>query len=242
MTGNDITSIEGKDIRKDGSQSRDSEATEGEPRPSAGETFAASQRSTKDVMNKDARKERVTPALVLRELRAHNFAVLSTVSEDGEPDSAGVNYGVSAPGRDLALYVMTRRHLKKARNIAHNPRVSLVVPLPRRLLQFVPPATIQLRGRAEILDWTDREGTDVFRRFWMGRRILSAYQESRERGETRVCFLKITLDPVIRTYAVGYGAWDLRRDMESAAGKIYVPAKHEFQAKRQVPGEVPPRL
>src|SRR5215207_5721032 len=99
--------------------------------------------------------QRVTAELVLRELRAHNFAVLSTVDASGAPDSAGVNYGVSAPGRDLALYVMTRRHLKKARNIAQNPRVSLVVPVPRRLLQFVPPATIQMRGRAEILDWID---------------------------------------------------------------------------------------
>lgn len=165
---------------------------------------------------------RVTSDLVLRELRAHNFAVLSTVDEDGAPDSAGVNYGVTTPGRELALYVMTRRHLKKARNIAHNPRVSLVVPLPRRILQFVPPATIQLRGRAEILDWSDPEGSDVFRGFWMGRRILAGYEESRKRGETRVCFIKITLDPVIRTYAVGYSAWELRRHMESAAATVPV--------------------
>jgi hypothetical protein len=55
---------------------------------------------------------------------------------------------LGVPGHDLALYVMTRRHLKKARNIAQSPRVALVVPLPRRFLQFVPPATIQLRGRA----------------------------------------------------------------------------------------------
>ena len=169
-------------------------------------------------------EERVTVDLVLRELRAHNFAVLSTVDEDGAPDSAGVNYGVTAPGRDLALYVVTRRHLKKARNIARNPRVSLVVPLPRRVLQFVPPATIQLRGRAEILDWTDPEGTEVFRRFWMGRRILAGYQESRSRGETRVCFIKITLDPLVRTYAVGYSAWELRRHMESAAATVRISA------------------
>jgi general stress protein 26 len=118
---------------------------------------------------RSAEEQRVTVELALRELRAHNFAVLSTVDEEGAPDAAGVTYGVSAPGRDLALYVMTRRHLKKARNIARDPRVALVVPLPRRVFRFVPPATIQLRGRAEILDWTDEEGTDVFRRFWLGR-------------------------------------------------------------------------
>ncbi|HET9496158.1 MAG TPA: pyridoxamine 5'-phosphate oxidase family protein [Chloroflexia bacterium] len=172
-------------------------------------------------------QDRVTFGLVLRQLRKHNFAVLSTVDDSGAPDSAGVNYGVSTSGSDLVLYVMTRRHLKKARNIARDPRVALVVPLARRLLWFIPPATIQLHGRAEILDWTDSEGTEVFRRFWMGRRILAAYDKSRrERGETRVCFLKITVDPLIQTYAVGYSVWDLRRQMESAAAKVRIPQKY----------------
>ena len=162
----------------------------------------------------------VTLNRVLRELSAHNFAVLSTVDQHGWPDSAGVNYGTLARGDALVLYVMTRRHLKKARNIAHNPQVSLVVPLPRRVFRFVPPATIQLRGLAEILDWTDLDGTNVFRGFWMGRQILSAYEKSRRRGETRVCFLRITLDPVVRTYGVGHSIWNLRRHMEAGTGIV----------------------
>ena len=166
---------------------------------------------------------RVTAELVLRELRRHDFAVLSTVGEDGGADSAGVNYGVSAPGDGLALYVMTRRHLRKARDVARDPRVSLVVPLPRRLLWFVPPATIQLRGRAELLDGDDPAGIAVFRGFWMGRRILEAYDKSRQRGETRVCFLRITPDPEVRTYMVGYGVLEVRRRMESGAGRVLLP-------------------
>jgi hypothetical protein len=63
----------------------------------------------------------------------------------------------------------------------------------------------------------------VFQRFWMGRRVLAGYEEARRRGETRVCFLKITLDPVIRSYAVGYRAWELRRHMESAAATVRIP-------------------
>lgn len=219
MSDNHITSIESKSIEDDGTRARDSHRRAGGSDPAA---RAPTQRSAKE--------QRVTFDLVLRELRAHNFAVLGTVDEDGVPDSAGVNYGVSAPGRDLALYVMTRRHLKKARNIARNPHVALVIPLPRRLLRFIPPATIQLRGRAEILDWTDEEGTNAFRRFWMGRWILAAYEKSRQQGETRVCFLKITLDPVIRTYAVGHSVWDLRRRMESAGATVLIPA--EQQASR----------
>ena len=67
-----------------------------------------------------AQAQRVTLELALSQLRTHNFAVLSTVGDDGRPYSAGVNYGVSRPGSDLAIYVMTRRHLQKARNIARN--------------------------------------------------------------------------------------------------------------------------
>ena len=130
----------------------------------------------------------VTFELVLSHLRKRDFAVLSTIGKGGRPHSVGVNYGVSEPGRAFVIYVMTRKHLQKARNIAENPNISLVVPLTRRLLWFLPPPTIQLHGQAQIVDWADEEGTDVFRRFWMGRRILKAYRESHQHGETRICF------------------------------------------------------
>lgn len=175
-------------------------------------------------MKRFSAKGRVTGELVISQLRKRDFAVLSTVSEERRPHSAGVNYGVSRPGRDLAIYVMTRRHLQKARDIAVNPAVSLVVPLMRRLLWFLPPPTIQLRGRAEILGWTDEDGTDVFRRFWMGRRILEAYRASHRRGETRICFLKVTPDPLVYTYMVGYSIWEVRRCMESGAAKVIIPS------------------
>jgi len=163
----------------------------------------------------------LTLELVLRELRAHDFAILSTVAKDGSPDSAGVSYGVSPRDDELVLYIMTRRHLKKVRNIAINPRISVVVPLKRRILWFAPPATIQLHGAAEVLDWADVEGTSVFRGFWIGRMILRGYEKSRRRGETRICFLRIKMDPTIRTYGVGHSLWELHRHMESGAGTVY---------------------
>jgi hypothetical protein len=101
-----------------------------------------------------------------------------------------------------------------------------VVPLTRRLLWFLPPPTVQLHGQAEIVDWTDQEGTDVFKRFWMGRRILDGYQKSYRRGESRICFLKITPDPVINTYLVGSNIWQVRRRIESGAAKVVNP--HEY--------------
>lgn len=175
-------------------------------------------------------EQRVTVEVVLSHLRKRDFAVLATVSKESKPHSVGVNYGVSRPGRDFVIYVMTRTHLQKARNIAQNPNVSLVVPLTRRLLWFLPPPTIQLHGQAEIVDWTDEEGTDVFRRFWMGRRVLEAYQESHRRGETRICFLKIIPDPVVYTYMVGYSIWQLRTRMESGAAKVVIPPEYRPSA------------
>src|SRR5262245_18775225 len=139
-------------------------------------------------------------ARILRQLLRQHFAVLSTTGVDGRPSSAGVSYGVSRPDQALTFYVMTRRHLQKTRNIAQNPEVSLVVPVRRWFLWFLPPATIQIRGRAEILEATDEVGRDVFQRFWLGRRILRSYHAMELRGETRICFLKITPDPLVRSY------------------------------------------
>jgi hypothetical protein len=87
-----------------------------------------------------------------------------------------------------------------------------------------------LHGHAEVVDWTDEEGTDVFQHFWMGRRIPEAYRQSHRRGENRICFLKITPDPILDTYMVGYSIWQLRKRMESGASKIVIPPQHRSWA------------
>ena len=73
------------------------------------------------------------------------------------------------------------------------------------------------------MDGTYEEGTDVVKRFWMGRRILEAYQRSYRQGERRICFLRITPDPVVQTYLVGRGIWQLKERMESGAGRVLIP-------------------
>lgn len=166
------------------------------------------------------RDTRVTPRLVIGQIRRQHFAVLSAVGRDGAPHSAGVSYGSNGSGDAFAIYVMTRRNLLKARNIQSDPRVSIVIPIPRPVLSFLPPATIQLHGRAELLNWDDPNGTAVFEKFWMGRRILRGYQRAREDGESRVCFVKIVPEPQVSTYMVGYQIWELRRNMESGSAKV----------------------
>lgn len=152
---------------------------------------------------------------VLRAMRRQHFAVLSTSDTAGHPASAGVTYGLTRSG--AVMYVMTRRHLQKTRNIAVNADVSLVIPIPRRLLWPVPPATLQLHGRATILDWTNAEAREVFSGFLLGRQIINSYQELHRRGESRICILRIDLEPVIRTYLVGTSIWRARRSMESGS-------------------------
>lgn len=150
-------------------------------------------------------------------IASQHFVVLATVDADGSPDSAGVTYAAAEEDGALVLYVMTRRHLRKARDIAERPRVSLVVPIPRPILAFLPPATIQLRGVAELLPADDARGVRAFERFLVGRRILRAYDDMRRDGERRICFVRIVLDPVARSYMVGTSVISAARSMGSAA-------------------------
>lgn len=161
-------------------------------------------------------------AALIRHLRRCSFAVLATSGEDGVPHAVGVEYGLSQDGR--SIFVMTRRQLRKARDIARNPNVAIVVPLQRRLLWFVPPPCVQFNGSATILDRTDPEGLRTFRRFFMGRRILKQYEELERRGETRVCFLRIELQSPISTYMVGHSIWEVARRMDVGAEEIVIPA------------------
>lgn len=157
---------------------------------------------------------------VLRQMRRHHFAVLSTSDTDGHPASAGVTYG-------LTLRFGHVRHDPTAptKSAQHRRQCGclLVIPVPRKLLWPIPPATIQLRGSASIRDWTDTEGTQVFSSFLLGRQILTSYRELRDRGESRICFLRIELDPVIHTYLLDTPIWRARRNMESGSARAIRP-------------------
>jgi Pyridoxamine 5'-phosphate oxidase len=160
----------------------------------------------------------------MRRLRGRSFAVLSTADDDARPHSAGVVYAVATQGAEI--YVMTRTHLMKARNIVSNRNVSLVVPLVRRLLWFLPPPSIQFQGTAEVLDRTHPGGKQAFESFFLGRTIMKMYREFERRGETRVCFLRIKPGPVMFAYAVDSPIWQLINRMEGGLVKIEVPAQY----------------
>jgi pyridoxamine 5'-phosphate oxidase-like protein len=161
---------------------------------------------------------------VLRRLRGRHFAVMASADANGLPHAAGVVYGVSPARPDL--YVMTRRHLMKARNIAANGRVAIVVPMRAGALGFAPPGCIQFQGTAELLERSHPEGVQTFRRFFPGRWILRMYDEFERRGETRVCFVRIRLGSVIFAYGVGRPIWRLVDRMEQGLSRIEVPAPY----------------
>ena len=166
------------------------------------------------------KRRNLTFEAVLKLLRSRSFGVLGTADAEGRPHSVGVEYAVSLSG--LYLYVMTRRHLKKSRNVAANRNVSFVVPLTRRLLWFVPPPCIQFHGTAEILESSDIDAIESFKAFLTGRAILRMYEGFERRGETRVCFLRIAPGPVISTYAVGHSVWSLITRMEAGIETVEV--------------------
>jgi hypothetical protein len=95
-----------------------------------------------------------------------------------------------------------------------------VIPIPRPVLSFFPPARIQLHGKAELLNRDDAAATAVFESFWLGRRILRGYQQARDQGEARVFFIKIVPEPQVRTYMVGSRLWELGRNMEAGSVKV----------------------
>ncbi len=169
---------------------------------------------------------------VRRLLRKRNFAVLSTADQQGRPQSVGVVYGVSPHSADL--YVMTRRHLKKARNIIANPNVSMVVPLTRRLLWFLPPPCIQFQAKAEVLDGRDPIGVHTFgpfswvvaslrcTRIWSGEAITGpASSASRLNRWSR---------------PTGHSIWELSRRMEVGAEQVAVPDDYRQRVGGQAAG------
>lgn len=138
---------------------------------------------------------------VRRRIARRSFALLATVSPTGFPHAAGVVY--EAVGQDL--YVHTLRSSRKARNIAVEPRVAVVVP--DRRLPVGPPFTVQFQGHAALLAMDDQETTDLL----AGGRLRSISGHG-ALEEPDGCFIRITPGRRIHSYGIGVSALALARD------------------------------
>jgi general stress protein 26 len=84
--------------------------------------------------------DEVTKGKFLTFLKSKPVAVISTVSETQQPESATIYYAVDD---DLTFYFTTKSFTRKYKNLEHNQEVSLVVGAENI------PVTAQIQGRAE---------------------------------------------------------------------------------------------
>jgi len=84
---------------------------------------------------------------VLAFLNSQIICVLATVSPTGQPQAATVFYWIDdIQGDKFNIYIVTRQHTRKFKNLTNNPLVSVVVGT-----QFEP-ITVQIDGQALLLD------------------------------------------------------------------------------------------
>jgi Pyridoxamine 5'-phosphate oxidase len=150
---------------------------------------------------------------VLRVLRRRSFAVVSTVSPAGFPHAAGVVYDAV----DTTLYVHTMRSSRKARNVAAEPRVGVVVPF--RRVPFGPPFNVQFQGHAAVLDMDTTEIAEL-----RGAGRLSTIDQHDAFDEPDGCVLRIRPAGRLLTYGIGVSVLAVARDpLHVGAGSVDLP-------------------
>lgn len=153
-------------------------------------------------------------------IRRRNYGVLSTISRDGRPHSASVLFAVSKTSHVFCLYIITDQRTKKAGNIARNPNVSFVIPIPRRV-GIIPPASIQFQGIAEFHPLDDEDSLEAYNSSVVLRRVLKLQLAEKKEVST---FIRIRPDPVIFTYGLGITMTRFLRHIEGANARVEIPA------------------
>jgi general stress protein 26 len=129
---------------------------------------------------------------IQKSLARRSFCVLATTSPSGWSHASGVLYQCV----DGLLYVHTMRSSRKARNIAGNGRVGVVVPV--RKVPAGPPFNVQFQAFAEVLDM-DAPAIVA---------LLQANKLNKISGhgaldEPDGCFVRITPNPTVHSYGIG---------------------------------------
>jgi hypothetical protein len=129
---------------------------------------------------------------IARILARRSFCILATTSAVGNSHAAGVVFDWA----DDSMYIHTMRSSRKARNIADNPHVAIVVPV--RRLPVGPPFTVQFQATAAILSMN---GAAI--RSLLAERKLPSTSGHGALNEGDGCFLRITPASVVHTYGIG---------------------------------------
>ena len=163
---------------------------------------------------------RFTFEYVEKEVRKKTFGVLSTIDSKGRPHSTGIVYAVGSPEKPFALYSIVGEKYAKVRNIKRDPKVSLVVTYPHYWIRFAPDSYVMFRGTAEIVPGNDADGIWAMSQTRVGRMNL---QEVAEDTGTEFAYIKITPEPTIFCFGLGFGLMELRGDIENAGYKVTIP-------------------
>jgi PPOX class probable F420-dependent enzyme len=111
-----------------------------------------------------------------------NFATIATLNPDGSPQTSVIWVGLD----DDAVVFSSTTGRRKTRNILRDPRVSLTI-----LDAANPYRTVEIRGRAEVIDDPSRE---------LGRRLSHKYvgeDPPTEPASVQRVIIRITADKVI---------------------------------------------
>ena len=114
---------------------------------------------------------------------------------------------------DNTLYVNTERTSRKARNIAANPHVGVVIPVPR--VPFAPPSTVQFQAKSEILA---NDHPDIVALLETG--LVNSISSHGELGNPDGCFLRINPNGKLLTYGLGMSIRQFARDPLNAGGSV----------------------
>jgi hypothetical protein len=158
--------------------------------------------------------ERLTRLIAKR-----NFCILATQGLHG-PHVAGVGYFA----RGLDLYIPTSANSTKARNVRHDPRVAVHIPVPWPLIP-APPKSIQFRGKAEILTINDPAANDALERgSLVMRRVFRRLLEKADTatwGES--IWIHVRPGKRIETFMLGVPPTTIFRDEKKAILHFDVP-------------------
>ena len=134
-------------------------------------------------------------------LARRSFCILATTSPGGNSHAAGVVFDWA----DNAMFVHTMRSSRKARSIAGNPNVGIVVPA--RRLPVGPPFTIQFQATATILSMDD-----LAIRALLAQRKLASTSGHGALEEPDGCFLRITPNATMHSYGIGVPVFEIIKD------------------------------
>ncbi|MFW9788941.1 MAG: pyridoxamine 5'-phosphate oxidase family protein [Candidatus Thorarchaeota archaeon] len=163
---------------------------------------------------------RFTFEFVEKQVRKKTFGVLTTIDKKGRPHSTGLIYAVGHPEKPFALYSIVGANYAKARNIRRNPNVSLVVTFPHYWIRFAPASYVMFRGTAEILPGDDSDGYWAMSQTRIGRMNL---QTDADEIGIEYAYVKVTPEPTVFCYGLGFGLMELRGDHTSAGYKVTIP-------------------